>query len=30
MQQWIPPKNAESTLLDLQVDVSLPPEATHP
>jgi cytochrome c peroxidase len=30
MQQWIPPQNAESTLLDLQVNVSLPPEATHP
>ena len=29
MQQWIPPKNAESRLLDLQVDVILPPEATH-
>jgi len=30
MQQWVPPKNEESKLLNLQVDVSLPAEATHP
>ena len=29
MQQWIPPQNQESALLDLQVNVVLPPEATH-
>jgi len=29
MQQWIPENNAEAQLLDLQVDVTLPDEATQ-
>ncbi len=29
MQQWIPPQNAESRVLNLQVDVNLPSEATR-
>jgi len=30
MNQWIPENNAEAQLLDLQVDVTLPDEATQP
>ena len=30
MSQWVPQNTEESRILDLQVNVSLPPEATHP
>lgn len=29
MKQWVPENNDEAQLLNLQVDVTLPPEATH-